>query len=367
MLVLLSACLALAIQSKQPAEPLRGVWLTTTGNDALASKEKVAETMSRLRDIGFNTVYVECWKNGYTQFPSKTLQRAIGVDRHPALRPGRDLLSEANREAHRNKLRCIAWFEYGFMAAMQGTENELVRQHTEWMLRTREGELVSDQNPFIWMNPLRPECRRLLLGLIVEAVMNYDIDGIQLDDRIAWPTSMGYDDYTMRAYASEHGGRIPPQNERDPEWVAWRASKVTEFAKQLWDELRRVKSGLTVSISPAVYPWCLENYACDWPAWNRAGWMTDYVPQVYRPDSASFARDWRLQMKSAPNAGARLAAGIMLDQGDKLVPWEAVQANLQLVEASGAGHVLWFSRAVLGTYSSQLKAYYSRVRGRGRN
>jgi uncharacterized lipoprotein YddW (UPF0748 family) len=39
--------------------------------------------MRRLREIGLNTVYVETWKNGYTQFPSETLERVIGLDRRP--------------------------------------------------------------------------------------------------------------------------------------------------------------------------------------------------------------------------------------------------------------------------------------------
>ena len=33
--------------------------------------------MRRLRSIGINTVYVEAWKNGATQFPSTTLAREV--------------------------------------------------------------------------------------------------------------------------------------------------------------------------------------------------------------------------------------------------------------------------------------------------
>ena len=57
-----------------PSE-VRGTWLTTTANDAIATPEKTATTMKRLHDIGLNTVYVECWKNGYTEFPSEVMAR----------------------------------------------------------------------------------------------------------------------------------------------------------------------------------------------------------------------------------------------------------------------------------------------------
>jgi uncharacterized lipoprotein YddW (UPF0748 family) len=81
-----------------PAE-IRGTWVTTTANDAISTPEKTAQTMRRLREIGLNTVYVECWKNGYTQYPSKVLERTIGVDRRPALMaqdPGDDPTKSAS-------------------------------------------------------------------------------------------------------------------------------------------------------------------------------------------------------------------------------------------------------------------------------
>src|SRR2546423_7025829 len=104
----------------EPAAEVRGTWLTTTGNDALATPANTASTMKRLREIGLNTVYVECWKNGYTEFPSATLQKTIKVTHKinlPNQPPTRDLLAESLIEAHRNQLLYFAWFEYGFMAA----------------------------------------------------------------------------------------------------------------------------------------------------------------------------------------------------------------------------------------------------------
>ena len=79
--LLLTACVSAGVAPMR-AE-VRGTWLTTTGNDALATPEKTAASMRALRAIGLNTVYVEVWKNGYTQFPSEVLRKTIGVDRHP--------------------------------------------------------------------------------------------------------------------------------------------------------------------------------------------------------------------------------------------------------------------------------------------
>lgn len=355
---MLSAALMALHLNASLGEVTRGVWLTTTANRALESKQSIDDTMARLKAIGLNTVYVETWKNGYTQFPSRELRKRIGVDRHPNLKGKRDLLREAVDSAHRHGLRCIAWFEYGFMAASEGFDNELVRLHPEWLTTTRDGKRVSTQNPFLWMNPARPECQELLLGIIMEAARKYPIDGIQLDDRIAWPTTMGYDDFTRKLYAAQNDGAAPPDDPRAAGWIAWRAAQVDAFAERLDRTLRQASPKLTISISPAVYPWSYENYACNWPKWEKAGWMHEFVPQVYRADPDSFARDWQAQIAAVPGAGRRLIAGVMLDQGEKPVPWPIVESNLRAVEASGHGVVLWFSRAVLGGYEKQLTKFF---------
>ena len=103
--LLLSATLLTG--AEEPSPENRGTWLTTTANTAIANPANTAATMKALREMGLNTVYVETWKNGYTQFPSPALARVVGVDRSPAL-GGRDLLEETLIEAHRNGLLYFA-------------------------------------------------------------------------------------------------------------------------------------------------------------------------------------------------------------------------------------------------------------------
>lgn len=348
------------------APEVRGTWMTTTANDALATPLDVNNSMKQLRDIGLNTVYVEVWKNGYTQFPSQVALQTFGVERRPELMPEktgldqpRDLLEETLIAAHRNELIYIAWFEYGFMAAYKDTNNDLRQKHPEWMTATRKGELVGDQNPFVWMNPLRPETRDFLMGIVLEAVDKYDLDGVQLDDRIAWPVTMGYDDYTVEVYKSEHNGQAPPEDPRDPDWVRWRADKVTEFAERFYTELKEKRPNLIVSISPAVYSWSLENYACDWPAWNRAGWMDEYVPQAYRNNFSAFKPTWTEQIEAIGSDREKLLAGIRVVGSGPDTTWDDMVSIMDFIrETQAGGHVHWFSRGVLEVYPEQFKAYY---------
>ena len=211
----LVGCAAIPVVS--PVAEVRGTWLTTTANDAIANPANTALTMRRLSEIGLNTVYVEAWKNGETQFPSAVLARVLGAP--PPVSPPRDLMQETLIEAHRNGLIYIAWFEYGFMAAHRTSMNRLRTQKAAWLSRDNRGNDVAP-NGFVWMNPLHPEARRLLLDLVLEAIDKYDLDGVQFDDRLVWPhISMGYDDYTQKVYAAEHDGKAPPADHRDPAWT----------------------------------------------------------------------------------------------------------------------------------------------------
>lgn len=371
--LLLAAAMTTTACAQAPAE-VRGTWMTTTANDALASPAQTHAAMKQLRDIGLNTVYVETWKNGYTQFPSPTLQATLGVERRPDLLPGhpnypanapgltgpRDLLEESLIAAHRNEMIYVAWFEYGFMASYKDTNNTLRQKKPEWMMTTKDGELVSDQNPFVWMNPLRPECREFLLGIVLDAVDQYDLDGVQLDDRIAWPVTMGYDDFTVEAYKKEHNGKAPPRDPRDEKWVQWRAEKVGEFAEQFYTELKKARPNLIVSISPAVYPWSLDNYACDWKTWSEKGWMDEYIPQVYRMTYDRVKEDWPVQLKAVGrDRYDDLIGGFRVVGEGPDTTWEDYEQKLELVrKRGGGGHCHWFSRGVLEVYPEEFKAFY---------
>jgi uncharacterized lipoprotein YddW (UPF0748 family) len=376
---LVLCCLHATSQAAQPE--VRGTWLTTTANRALASPADSAAAMQRLREIGLNTVYVESWKNGYTQFPSAVLERTIGHRQRPAAMeqdpsdsaaqraaPARDLMEETLIEAHRNGLVYISWFEYGFMAAYKDTMNDLRRQKPEWLSRDIKGSELAP-NGFVWLNPLHPEARRFLLDLVLEAVDRYDLDGVQLDDRIVWPyVTMGYDEYTQHAYAAEHDGRRPPADHRDPEWMRWRAAKVNAFSRQFVREVRARRPGLVISLSPGIHPWAWEHYLLDWPRWS--GWPSaggerwdEFIPQAYRHSYAAFERTWLDQVAAVRTDGGNrqrdLLAGIRIVGDGPDSDWDQLRRSIELARREGnGGHVLWFSRGVLDLYPAELTAFY---------
>lgn len=144
---------------------------------------------------------------------------------------GRDPLKEMIEEAHANGIKVHAWFEYGFAASYGQNGGLILARKPEWGAKDVNGKLLV-KNGFVWMNALLPEVQDFMLSLIKEVADNYDIDGVQGDDRLpAMPSSGGYDEYVCQLYKQEHNGMEPPADGKNEAWMTWRADKLTDFLK----------------------------------------------------------------------------------------------------------------------------------------
>lgn len=265
----------------QPVSAVRGVWLTNVDSDVLLSRERIVESVELLDRLNFNTIFVVTWNKGYTLYPSATMKKHFGIEMD-TLYTGRDPLKELIEEAHKRNMKVIAWFEFGFATSYNRDGGHIIAKYPEWKAMDRKGELL-DKGNFEWMNAFLPEVQEFMLSLITEVVTNYDIDGIQGDDRLpALPVEGGYDPYTVELYKKAHNGNAPPNDFRDPDWIQWRADLLTKYSKDIYDKVKSIKKNVIVSMSPSIHPWAKEEYLQDWPAWVQQGSVELVIPQLYR-------------------------------------------------------------------------------------
>ena len=281
-------CLMLSVFWVGFSQSQKGVWLTDVASKALDSRENIKQTVQRCKSIGLNNIYVVVWNRGHTLYPSKVMQKHFGVEVMPRFSKF-DMLQTLIEEAHAEGLHVHAWFEFGFSSSYQEADGgHILRKKPNWKAMDSKGRLVS-KNGFQWMNAFDPEVQDFLLSLITEVVENYNIDGIQGDDRLpANPSTGGYDAYTISEYEKEHQGESPPENYRDANWVNWRASRLNLFAEKLYRTVKTLDSEVLVTMAPSIYPWSKGEYLQDWPTWVKNGWVDQIVPQVYRYDIASY-------------------------------------------------------------------------------
>ncbi len=345
----------------QAAEPVRGVWLASVGTAAMSSRDDLAATVARCKRAGINTIFAVTWNRGVTLYPSELMRREFGVAIDPRL-AGRDPLEELIELAHADGIRVIAWFEFGFSCSYQQPDGgPLLKKRPEWAALDRDGKLVS-KNGFQWMNSFDPAVQDFLLAMLKEVVTNYDIDGVQGDDRLpALPSTGGYDPLTVGLYQAEHDGNSPPEDPRDPAWVQWRADRLSRFVERAYRELKAIDPELCVSWSPSVWPWSKENYLQDWPRWAREGWGDLFCPQVYRRDLASYRETLRqIAEEQIPAAlHHKIAPGVLIALADGYdLPSERVRQMVQVNRRFGFEGEVFFYDAGLSQHAEVFKDLY---------
>lgn len=329
LLVLLSASLVIGgnylnahestrVTMDEPTEAVRGVWLTNVASEVLYSRKNIEEAVNNCAQMGFNTIFVVTYNGGFTTYPSAVMEDLTGTKIDPDFE-GRDPLQELIEEAHKKNIKVFAWFEFGFASSHRdSTGGPIVHTKPHWASRDIRGK-ITEKNEFQWLNPFHPEVQGFVSDLIMEVVQNYDIDGIQGDDRLpALPSNGGYSEYTVNLYKQENNGMAPPDYDKDYAWIKWRSDKLTSFLKTLVNTLRTENPSLVISMAPSIYPWSEENYLQNWPKWLELGLVDLMIPQVYRYNIEAYKHemDQIFNQQVGSYNHFRVYPGVLLQVGD---------------------------------------------------
>ncbi|MBE9126250.1 MULTISPECIES: glycoside hydrolase family 10 protein [unclassified Coleofasciculus] len=336
---------------------IRGVWLTNVASGVLFSPWGINRALYQLSQLNFNTVYPVVWNRGHTFYPSAVAE-SVTTRKQDALldmmRLGGDVLAEIVEQGHRQGLRVIPWFEYGFMAP---PNSELVQRHPNWIGETPKlgkpaiaSADILNERVQVWLNPLHPEVQQLIFDLIVEVVTQYDVDGIQLDDHFGMPVELGYDPFTVELYQQEHGGKSPPSYPLDSEWMRWRANKISAFMQRIFEAVKSIKPNCLVSLSPNPESFAYKYYLQDWSTWVKRGWIDELVLQVYRNDLKSFQSE--LVQPGVQLARRQIPVSIGITTGTRLRPvaMKQIQEQVQAVRDRGFDGVSFFYWETLWSY-----------------
>jgi uncharacterized lipoprotein YddW (UPF0748 family) len=326
--------------AQQPFQEIRGVWMTENDNDILRDRSKLQDAVSQLARLHFNTIYPVVWNSGYVLYPSAVGQQA-GIQ--PFIRKGlqgQDILADLIAQAHRQGLLVIPWFEFGFMAP---PTSELALNHPEWLTQQRDGSQTSlaAAGEVAWLNPFHPEVQQFITDLVVETVTKYDIDGVQFDDHTSLPNQFGYDRYTLALYKQETK-KNAPANPQDPDWVRWRADKITAFMAKLNQAVKQRKPKAIFSVSPNPYITAYNGYLQDWVTWVRQGIVDELIVQVYRPTLQSFAEQLGRPEIQEVQQKIPTAVGVLTGLRNQRVPMQLIQAKVRAARDRGLGVAFFY-------------------------
>ena len=271
---------------------MRGVWVSTVSGldfpsdrttDSGDLKIEIKKTVKQLKEIGFNTVFLQvrpCADSFYDSdvFPwSKYLTGQNGVA--PA---GRfDPLEYWVDVCHDNSIKIHAWINPYRITVGGDTEyNSLSDEHPavlhpEWIVKYTDGNY--------YFNPGIPDVQDLVYEGAAEILQNYDVDGLHIDDYF-YP-GPDFDDETTFANYNFAGFS---------DKADWRRNNVDELVKALHN-LSRI-SGVEFGASPiGIWDNLKSNplgsdtngrssyteIFADSRGWVKKGYVDYIAPQIY--------------------------------------------------------------------------------------
>ncbi len=327
-------------------QEIRGVWLTSNDFTVFSDRKQLGQALQQLKQLNFNTIYPVVWNSGYVMYPSTVAQNA-GIQ--PFVyrgSEGQDIVADIITQAHQHNLLVMPWFEFGFMAP---PTSELATTHPDWLTQERDGDntSVTAAGEVSWLNPFHPEVQKFLTELVLEAVSNYDLDGIQFDDHTSLPKTFGYDRYTLNLYRQETK-RDAPADPNDPDWVRWRANKITAFMANLNKAVKQRKPNLVFSVSPNYYEFAYKQQLQDWLGWVRQGIVDELIVQVYRNDLEDFrAQISRPEIAEVQN---KISTGIGILSGlrNNNVPMSQIYSQAIATQERGLGISFFYYKSLWG-------------------
>jgi uncharacterized lipoprotein YddW (UPF0748 family) len=251
-------------------------------------KRELLAILDRAKVLNFNAIIFQVRPSADAMYASRTDPWSVFLTGRcgAAPSPGWDPLEFAVEEAHRRGLELHAWFN-PYRALMGDESRDLPSNH----IARRRPDLVRKYGDMLWLDPGEPEVPEYVLGVVMDVVRRYDIDGVHFDDyfypyvkRDSKGRAIAFPDSTSYAKYQKGGGRLA----RDD----WRRDNVNRLVKGTHDAIKREKPQVRFGISPfgiwksGVPPGVKgmsaysELYA-DSRLWLASGWVDYLSPQLY--------------------------------------------------------------------------------------
>ncbi len=335
-----------AIAQPNDRQEIRGVWLTSNDFTMFSDRKQLGEALQQLKQLNFNTIYPVVWDSGYVMYPSNVAKEAGAQPFVHRGSEGQDIVADIIAQGHKNNLLVMPWFEFGFMVPEM---SELAIEHPDWLTQQRNGDKISvtAAGEVSWLNPFHPEVQKFLTELVLEAVSNYDLDGIQFDDHTSLPKAFGYDRYTLNLYRQEMKVDAPA-DVNDPDWVKWRANKITAFMAKLSKSVKQRKPNVIFSVSPNYYDFAYKQQLQDWLSWVRQGFVDELLVQVYRNDLDDFIS--QISRPEIVEAQNKISTAIAILSGlrNSNVPMSRVYAQAINAKDRGLGVSFFYYKSLWG-------------------
>lgn len=339
----------------------RAVWVATVANidwpsaPGLSTGQQQAEArdlIAQARALGLNAIILQVRPAADALYES-TLEpwsESLTGTQGRAPEPRYDPLAFWVGEAHRAGLELHAWFN-PYRARPSSARSPLAASH----VGLRHSEWVKAYGDMLWLDPGDTAAEAHTLGVILDVVRRYDVDGVHLDDyfypypvKDASSQAVDFpDEPSWKAYLARGGTLLRAD---------WRRQNVDGFIERLGQAVHREKPLVRVGVSPFGLgrpdrrPAGITGFSqyddlyAHAERWLEQGWVDYLVPQLYwKRDSPGQAFEPLLDYWRAQNPkGRHVWPGLFTSRIGSSEPWPAneIAGQIELVRSRGGdmGH-----------------------------
>ena len=346
------------------AREFRGAWIATiynidwpssSGLSAGAQQSELKAILDKVASLKMNAVIFQVRPQCDAAYSSSIEPWTASLTGTMGRSPGYDPLAYCIQQAHARGIEVHAWFNP--FRALANNSAPVAGNHV-----TRSMPQITKKfGTMTWCDPASESTRSRALGVILDVVKRYDIDGVHLDDYF-YPYPSG-------------NLRFP-----DGKSPAERRAYVDGFVSNLYSAVKRQKSWVRVGISPFGI-WrpgvpsgieagldSYEQLAGDSRKWLQKGWVDYLAPQLYWPDSPqkqSFSTllNWWRQQGSRPVWPGIATSRIGGAEDHR--PASEITNQIDLSRKIGKnwnGHIHWSAKSLVknqGGISSKLAGTYT--------
>lgn len=319
------------------APQYRALWVDAF-HDGIKSPAQVEKLVADAHRANINALIVQVRKAGDAYFNKSDEPRATDI-KGPA---DFDPLGYVIRLAHAAdpRIEVHAWLNTFFA----GESSQVYLEHGDMW-----GNRANDGSPSGYLDPGVPEVQIYTHRVFMDLARNYDIDGLHMDF-VRYPgPGWGYSPESLSLYMLETGVRtIPSAGNRS--WQAWRRDRVTDFVRDLHDDLKRESPNVKLSGALICFgngPLTAADWTAtaaygsvfqDWNTWLAKGYLDFGVPMNYDSDWSGVEKRWFdrwLNFEKDSGYASRIVTGV----GAFLnYPDGALAQITRVLAPSAAGH-----------------------------
>ena len=127
-------------------------------------------------------------------------------------------------------------------------------------------------------------------------------------------------------------------------WFKWRTNLLNQFADRMYTSIKQL-GDYTVSFSPNIFPWALENLSQDWPTWIEQGNIDLLNVQCYRRSFKEYKKviDEVLSYSDGKLDRSKVSPGIILGvSSNRLIESETLDSIINYNRSLGIKSETYF-------------------------